>query len=341
MSDTAPRLAADFELIRFDCPNCGKHIRATPGSAGKQFQCRNKACGATLTVPIPAQTGGNQKLSLSPRRRSPILPLAIAFGSIGINVIVIAAVGRDVANGTEDKGHASIPVVLADVESKPEEEGQATPPVILPEAESLSAAQAEPKKSPPVPPPGGAENPQMAFRSYLQLADAGDREAMYNVGLCYEKGAGVDQNSEEAAEWYEEAAKLGHVAAMYKIGLCYAVGKGVDKDEEIAAQWLNESTSAGHAEAKQALYLVKTGMPPVLAATWMSRPIGELPKVDHSPATTNQHSPPRLSAGERIGHQIQGINRLLGGAPKATDRQRDRFMRGTFMQRPSTAIRSH
>ncbi len=36
---------------------------------------------------------------------------------------------------------------------------------------------------------------------------------MYNLGMLYDKGWGVDQNSEKALEWCRKAAHAGHEKA--------------------------------------------------------------------------------------------------------------------------------
>src|SRR5271170_5672907 len=88
-NDPEAILAADYELIQFDCP-CGKHIRATPRSAGKQFQCRK--CGATLTVPAV-----KQEPSSPATHSSPVWAWALALGVIGMVVAVnIASLRPDV-----------------------------------------------------------------------------------------------------------------------------------------------------------------------------------------------------------------------------------------------------
>jgi TPR repeat protein len=46
---------------------------------------------------------------------------------------------------------------------------------------------------------------------WWRLAAAqGDLDAQYNLGVCYERGEGVEVDYEEAVKWYRIAARAGH-----------------------------------------------------------------------------------------------------------------------------------
>ena len=47
--------------------------------------------------------------------------------------------------------------------------------------------------------------------SYREKAYEGDTKAMNNLGVCYERGAGVKVSLELAFEWYMKAAELGDI----------------------------------------------------------------------------------------------------------------------------------
>ena len=53
------------------------------------------------------------------------------------------------------------------------------------------------------------------FDVWLNLAEEGDIDAMYNVGMAYKYSQnGMEENFDEAYKWFSEAACLGHVNAM-------------------------------------------------------------------------------------------------------------------------------
>ena len=54
----------------------------------------------------------------------------------------------------------------------------------------------------------------------LKHASTGDIDAQFLLGLAYDTGAGVTQNSGEAAHWYQKAADVGHPGAQTKLETC-------------------------------------------------------------------------------------------------------------------------
>jgi len=77
-------------------------------------------------------------------------------------------------------------------------------------------------------------------------AAAGDREAEFKLGTCYELGRGVPQDFGRARELYLSAAAKGNVRAMYYLGVVYDKGRGVPADDGTAAQWYRQAADAGY-----------------------------------------------------------------------------------------------
>jgi TPR repeat protein len=48
-------------------------------------------------------------------------------------------------------------------------------------------------------------------------AEQGLTSSQYNVGVCYEKGDGVERDLDEARRWYARAAAKGHQAAIERL----------------------------------------------------------------------------------------------------------------------------
>lgn len=55
---------------------------------------------------------------------------------------------------------------------------------------------------------------------------------------------------EVAVEWYRKAAEAGHKDAQYELGMCYLRGEGVPKDDYTAYCWFKESGHNGHGEGQ-------------------------------------------------------------------------------------------
>jgi TPR repeat protein len=70
----------------------------------------------------------------------------------------------------------------------------------------------------------------------LKEAKAGNAEAQYNLGLCYEKGLGVKTDMDEAVKWYQMAANQGLAPAQYVLGRYFISGKKAVKQSSPKTQ---------------------------------------------------------------------------------------------------------
>lgn len=50
-----------------------------------------------------------------------------------------------------------------------------------------------------------------------EVAEKGNAEAQYNLGLCYARGDGVPRDFAEAVKWYRKAAEQNHTGAQYNL----------------------------------------------------------------------------------------------------------------------------
>ena len=65
-----------------------------------------------------------------------------------------------------------------------------------------------------------------AMAAWMPLAESGDLNAMYNVGLLYDEGLGVDVDKARALEWYLVPAREGDVSAQFNVAMIYDFGDG-------------------------------------------------------------------------------------------------------------------
>ena len=63
-----------------------------------------------------------------------------------------------------------------------------------------------------------------ALREWQPLAEQGDADAQYNLGVMHAEGKGVPRDDRMAAQWYRRAAEQGDASAQNSLGLMYAVG---------------------------------------------------------------------------------------------------------------------
>lgn len=92
-----------------------------------------------------------------------------------------------------------------------------------------------------------------ALKEWQPLAEKGDANSQYNLGLLYARGLGVTKNYAEAAKWYQKAAEQGVAAAQYNLGIMYGNGEGVPKDPSEAMKWFLKAAEQGVAPAEYSL----------------------------------------------------------------------------------------
>lgn len=88
-------------------------------------------------------------------------------------------------------------------------------------------------------------------------AERGNVEAQNRLGLNYDWGAGVPQDSERAIYWFTKAADQNFAEAQYNLGLMYYLGKGAPQDSERAVYWWIQAAKQGNAAAQFSLMLMR------------------------------------------------------------------------------------
>ncbi len=71
------------------------------------------------------------------------------------------------------------------------------------------------------------------------LAEKGDAESQFRLGVHYNLGWGVPQDFLKAAEWYGKAAEQGFLKAMSGLGELYVEGKGIPRNFVLAYMWFS------------------------------------------------------------------------------------------------------
>ncbi len=112
-----------------------------------------------------------------------------------------------------------------------------------------------------------------AYKEFKPLAEQGDVQAQYNLGVLYHNGTGVPQDYAEAVKWCRKAAEQGDARAQSDLGAAYHKGEGVQQDYVEAAKWIRKAAEQGIAQAQYNLglmYLNGQAVPQdfVLAHMW-------------------------------------------------------------------------
>jgi TPR repeat protein len=91
------------------------------------------------------------------------------------------------------------------------------------------------------------------FNAMVALANKGDAEAQYHVGMMYNNGIGTRQDIGQAFAWFQKSAASNDPLGAYKLG-CYYDGQGagiVASDSEEALKYKLVAAKAGYALAQQ------------------------------------------------------------------------------------------
>lgn len=67
--------------------------------------------------------------------------------------------------------------------------------------------------------PGSYTHGAQDLTAIQRMAEHGDAQAQFNLGVMYAKGEGVAQDLKQAVPWYRKAAEQGMVDAQYSLGL--------------------------------------------------------------------------------------------------------------------------
>src|SRR5437764_6632081 len=76
-----------------------------------------------------------------------------------------------------------------------------------------------------------------ALRLIHPLADQGNADAQYILGIIYVAGQRVPKNGAEAAKWFRLAADQGNARAQNNLGFMYDKGQGVPQNYAEALKW--------------------------------------------------------------------------------------------------------
>lgn len=94
----------------------------------------------------------------------------------------------------------------------------------------------------------------LARKWLLRSAQQGERDALYQLGVMYERGLGTPRDLPEAVKWFKLAADQRDPQAQLNLGILHDPrADGIAKDPAVAAQWFMLSANNGNPRAKQIL----------------------------------------------------------------------------------------
>lgn len=88
-----------------------------------------------------------------------------------------------------------------------------------------------------------------AFRYLVEAAKKQHVASMFNLGVAYWEGRGVTRQPEKALNWWEVAAQRDDAGAQYNLGLAYYIGEGRAQSIPKAEYWVQQAADNGHPQA--------------------------------------------------------------------------------------------
>ena len=114
-----------------------------------------------------------------------------------------------------------------------------------------------------------------AIAQWLPLAEDGNGNAQYALGMMYKLGLGVPQDYTEAAHWLLLAAEQGQPDAQYNLSILYRLGQGVPMDFAEALRWNILAAEQGQPDAQfniGVMYYKGEGVPQdfIISHMWLN-----------------------------------------------------------------------
>ncbi len=94
-----------------------------------------------------------------------------------------------------------------------------------------------------------AECLKWAEKAYAQ----GNADACWTLGLAYENGRGVNEDTEKAVHYYQEGAKRGSAACSHCLGNLVLEGKYKQGDPDLGFKLIHEAAEAGFLDAMRSM----------------------------------------------------------------------------------------
>jgi len=153
-----------------------------------------------------------------------LLGLAIAVVALVVGYLLGPVIERRWADSPQAAGRSATPGTNAVSAQRPT-------------AVSLNDQRAQPKTLPDL----------------QKLAEQGDPEAQWQMGVRYHDGTGVPQDDSMAMQWFLRAAEQGQVDAQAHLGAYYWAGRGVPEDLIKAYMWSAIALAGGDHNSKSRL----------------------------------------------------------------------------------------
>jgi TPR repeat protein len=154
-----------------------------------------------------------------------------------------------------------------------------------------------------------------AIEEWRPLAEAGNIDAQYILGLMNLNGEGIPQDYAKAIKWLHRAAKAGNADAQFSLANMYRKGKGVEQDHAKAITWYRRAAEAGDASAQLNLgvmYGRGQGLPQnyIIAYMWfnLAATQGNQQSVENREIAIKRMTQAQIAEGQRLSRECLARN---------------------------------
>lgn len=100
---------------------------------------------------------------------------------------------------------------------------------------------------------GVPQDSKLAVTWLLKAAKQGNAVAQFNLGFMYREGRGTKKNLHKAQHWFHKAAEQGDAYAQSNLGVMYSFGQGVGRNDRVAMDWFHKALENHHSDEQQYL----------------------------------------------------------------------------------------
>ncbi|MDE0306344.1 MAG: tetratricopeptide repeat protein [Albidovulum sp.] len=97
---------------------------------------------------------------------------------------------------------------------------------------------------------------ESALSVWRSMADKGDRDAQFNLGIIYAQGLGIDQDRTRAIDWFRLAAEQGDPIAAFNLGVIFSEKESAHLDYSLAVSFYELAAAKKHPEAMEDLSIL-------------------------------------------------------------------------------------
>ncbi|MFP5507254.1 MAG: SPOR domain-containing protein [Gammaproteobacteria bacterium] len=156
---------------------------------------------------------------------------------------------------------------------------------------------------------------------FLRAAEQGYAPAQFNLGNAYKNGTGFNEDAGMAVIWWRKAAEQDFAPAQFNLGTALIEGVGVPRDAAAGREWYRRAAANGHPYAQRYLDANAAGTAPAGEAA-PSRRAATVPSEPppSTPATTAVASQAPAARGTAAAAAaLPNAADAVAASPRATD----------------------